>query len=343
MFLEQFRGRKKISEETVSLDESSAPAGLTDRGAKREVNEDRYLMIQSPVGEGYFVFDGMGGAPGGEAAAHLSQEATRRVFNDCEPSQESEVVLRAALQKAHQAILLRRGSPEFSAMGTTVVGAVVNRNEVVIASVGDSRAYVMNDGTSEQLTSDHTFVQQLVDQGHIQPQDALLHPQAHILTRCIGSSPEFELDVQKFWIWPADPGASGDILLLCSDGLYSVVTDDEMSCIVSTQSPSVACEKLIALAIERGGYDNITAIVVPISGRLRVEPLVEPAISRQRHLGAHSRQTRERSENESQLNVRASPRQPINWPAHSIALSGLAVITAAITLVGFVFLKVMAN
>lgn len=343
MFLEQFRGRKKDSEASVALDQQIAPAGLTDKGCKREANEDRYLIIESPVGSGYFVFDGMGGAPGGEAAAHLSQEATRRIFADASPEQGSEAVLWAALTKAHQSILMRRGSSEFSSMGTTVVGATVNQSQVLIASVGDSRAYVMNEGTSEQLTSDHTFVQQLVDEGHIQPQDALLHPQAHILTRCIGSAHEFEIDIRSFWIWPVEPGGSCDTLLLCSDGLYSLVTDEEMACIISRAPPSEACEKLIALALERGGYDNITALIIPLSGRLRTQPLADAPASQQKRAGTTLSKTPEKSRKEKRPVSRAQSPQPIAWKSHIMALSGLALITAAITLGGFVFWKVLAN
>lgn len=272
MVFDQIRGRQEGAEERSRSSQLRVPASLTDRGCVREVNEDRFLTLESPVGSAYFVFDGMGGERGGEAAAQLAFEIVRTAFQESTADDDAEAILRGALSRAHQTILLRRSNPALSSMGTTVVGIVVRGREVIVASVGDSRAYLMHDQAAQQLTSDHTFVQQLVDEGHIQPQDALLHPQSHILTRCLGSSVACDIDVRRFWVWPKTSDDPAESLLLCSDGLYSLVSEGEMACVVAQELPTVACAKLVQLARERGGFDNITTIVVPLSGQLKSEP-----------------------------------------------------------------------
>jgi serine/threonine protein phosphatase PrpC len=162
-------------------------------------------------------------------------------------------------------------------MGTTVVGAYVNGSRIGIASVGDSRAYKISSGVIEQLTSDHTIVQQLVDAGHLDPQDALLHPQSHVLTRCLGSEISFAIDLKMMWLWPNKLGQPGDVMVLCSDGLYSMVSDQEICEIIGQMSPHAAVPRLIALARERGGFDNITVIIVALNGKLHSRPPAAPA------------------------------------------------------------------
>ena len=105
----------------------------------------------------------------------------------------------------------------------------------------------------------------MVDSGKIAPDEALSHPQAHVLTRCIGSEPALEVDVQKFWIWDAYDGEPTDCLLLCTDGLYSLVTEGEMATIISEKPPQRVCIELVELAKSRGGYDNITCAVIPLA------------------------------------------------------------------------------
>lgn len=270
MIPDQESNKDKPARKTASFDAAGVPAALTDTGCERPKNEDRFLVIKSTLGMGYFVFDGMGGEPGGEAAAQLSVEAVRSHFERA-TGNDPATLLREAIQSAHDVIAAKRQNPKFASMGTTVVAALCNNSQVVVASVGDSRAYYISDGTARQLTSDHTFVQQLVDQGHVRPEDALIHPQSHILTRCLGSDVGFGIDVAKFWLGQTPQKAATDAILLCSDGLYSLVPDADLATIVAGFSPLEACTKLIELARERGGYDNITAIIIPISGELRHE------------------------------------------------------------------------
>ena len=245
------------------------PAAVTDVGCEREINEDRYAVIQSLNGKAWIVCDGMGGSLGGELAAQLAIDALRQALESGEFRNASEA-LSSSIAEANRRIVLRRQNPAFSGMGTTVVAALLDENELAIAHAGDSRAYVIRGKEIEQLTIDHTYVQELVDRGTLSEEDALHHPQSHVLTRCLGADPRIKVDVNTFWIWDADDGAE-DYLLLCSDGLYSLIEDAEIAEIVSTESPRSSCVKLVELAKARGGYDNITVSVLPLNGKLRDE------------------------------------------------------------------------
>ncbi|MCB0346510.1 MAG: serine/threonine-protein phosphatase [Bdellovibrionales bacterium] len=255
--------------------EENIPAAITDVGCERDINEDRYAVIDSPAGRAWIVCDGMGGTMGGELAAQLAIDAVRRGLES--RSFESTVeALQSAVEEANRVIVLRRQNPAFSSMGTTVVGALIQGDEVALAHAGDSRAYLVRDGAIQQLTVDHTYVQDLVDRGAINEEDALSHPQAHVLTKCLGAAPRLDLDTQTFWIWPAANGEPEDKLILCSDGLYSLVEDYEMAEIFTTHSPQEACVKLVEMAKERGGYDNITLAVLPLGGQMREESPEHP-------------------------------------------------------------------
>jgi serine/threonine protein phosphatase PrpC len=247
------------------------PAAITDTGCERQLNEDRYAVIESQSGLAWLVCDGMGGVTGGELAAQLAIDAIRRDLENL-PGRSPEVALKSAVVEANRIIVLRRQNQAFASMGTTLVGIIFSGAEVVIASVGDSRAYLVRDGAIQQLTVDHTFVQELVDKGQIKPEEALSHPQAHILTRCIGAEPGINVETRKLWIWQVPAGEPKDFIFLCSDGLYSHVSDGEIASMVAGNSPQKACVKLVELAKSRGGFDNITLAVIPLDGQLKSEP-----------------------------------------------------------------------
>lgn len=175
------------------------PAAITDTGCERELNEDRYAVIESPSGLAWLVCDGMGGQTGGELAAQLAIDAIRRDLENL-PARPPEIALRSAILEANRIIVLRRQNQAFARMGTTIVAALFNGIEVAIGHVGDSRAYLVRDGAIQPLTTDHTYVQQLVDAGEIRSDQALSHPQAHILTGCIGAEPGLEVTMRRFWI-----------------------------------------------------------------------------------------------------------------------------------------------
>jgi len=244
------------------------PAAITDIGCEREINEDRYAVIDSVNGRAWICCDGMGGALGGELAAQLAIDAIRRVFETGEFA-NSEQALKSSIDEANRIILLRRQNPAFSSMGTTVVGAIINNDQIVITHAGDSRAYLVREGEIRQLTKDHTYVQDLVDRGNISAEEALSHPQSHVLTKCLGAQPRLGLETSSFWIW--DNADAKDYLLLCTDGLYSLVTDPEIAYQINNFSPQKACVNLVELARNRGGFDNITLTVLPISGELKTE------------------------------------------------------------------------
>ena len=262
---------KKSGREVALGADATIPAAITDSGCERDLNEDRYAVVESASGLAWLVCDGMGGSTGGELAAQLAIDAIRRHLENM-PARSPEIALRDSVSEANRVIVLRRQNQAFSQMGTTIVAALFTGQEIVVGHVGDSRAYLIRDGAIQQLTTDHTYVQELVERGQIKPEDALSHPQAHILTRCIGSEPVLEFELQKYWIWETKTGQASDILLLCTDGLYSLISEGEVAAISSQESPQMACVKLVELAKERGGYDNISVAIIPLAGQLRQEP-----------------------------------------------------------------------
>ena len=247
------------------------PSAVTDVGCERDINEDRYAVVESPNGRAWVVCDGMGGVAGGELASQLAIESIRRTLENG-IFDSAEIALQSAMLEANRIIVLRKQNPNFKNMGTTVVAANIFDHEVIIASAGDSRAYVLSDGKLRQLTVDHTYVQELVNKGLITEEEAFDHPQAHVLTRCLGSEVKLNLDVKKHYLWESELSETHDKLVLCSDGLYSLVSDNEMSDIIEHFSPQEACSKLVELARSRGGYDNITLVILPLGGRLKDVP-----------------------------------------------------------------------
>jgi serine/threonine protein phosphatase PrpC len=266
-------------------DRSLVPAAATDIGLERSVNEDKFATICTTTGECFVVLDGMGGAEGGEFAAQISVDAMRRALSG---NLEGDVVetLKGSIEEANRTIVLRRQSKRFKEMGTTVVAALIEDSSVAISHVGDSRAYLVREQAIEQLTVDHTFVQHLVDLNQISRDEALPHPQSHILTQCLGSSPDLIVEVGRYWIWPLRKGEATDYLVLCTDGLYSMVSDEEIFTIVTSLPPHEACAELIKLANGRGGFDNITVSIVPLHGHLREEE--SPTSERERMNRARS-------------------------------------------------------
>lgn len=262
------------------------PVAVTDIGCEREINEDRYAGFKVNGGYVWIVCDGMGGAVGGELAAQLALDTIKRSLESHE--QEVDIdVLSQAIQEANRVIVLRRQNPVFSGMGTTIVAALVNDEGVFIAHVGDSRAYVVSRNRIEQLMTDHTYVQDLVEKGMITEEEALHHPQSHVLTRCLGAEPRARVDKNAFSLVSNDRN-DNEFLLLCSDGLYSLVAEEEIHACVVSKTLQEACMELVEKARARGGYDNITVAIIPVQGVLsgeidisvpKVEPQLKPRVS----------------------------------------------------------------
>nr|PZN33751.1 MAG: Stp1/IreP family PP2C-type Ser/Thr phosphatase [Chloroflexota bacterium] len=248
--------------------------GLTDPGMVRTQNQDFYSLIK--LGRDQFlaiVCDGMGGAKAGEHASRIAAEVARLQLQRDAGRQSAlddetwQSLLRSAVTAANRRVYEEsRADRSRDGMGTTLTIALIVGDRLHIASVGDSRAYLFNlsgvtdDGAlSAQLTSDHSLVARLVDIGQITPEQARVHPQRNVLYRSIGTDPSVAIDTRSEHLEP------GDVVLLCSDGLFNHVRDEEIAHIVLKQ-PDVerAADQLVALANERGGRDNISVVVVRV-------------------------------------------------------------------------------
>ena len=225
-------------------------AGRTDVGRQRSANEDA-LVLSPPF---FAVADGMGGARAGEVASSLAAG----VFDEEADSDEApELQLTRIVKEANRRIFELAATDEsHRGMGTTLTAAKVHDDEVSVGHVGDSRAYLLRDGALEQLTRDHSLVAELERTGQITPEAAEHHPQRSIITRALG--PEPRVDVDTYTV----TGRDGDVFLICSDGLTSMVTDDELAAILrSSGSLDDTAEALVRAANQSGGKDNITVVL----------------------------------------------------------------------------------
>jgi PPM family protein phosphatase len=225
-------------------------AGRTDVGRQRTANEDS-LFVSPPL---FAVADGMGGAKAGEVASAVAVEAVEAAPESSEPAEaQLAEIVRAANRRIYDLAVAdesRRG------MGTTLTLAKVHGDEVSLAHVGDSRAYRMREGRLEQLTRDHSLVAELERSGQITAEAAEHHPQRSIITRALGPEPDVEVDTYTLTV------RDGDVFLICSDGLTSMISDEEVASIVrSAASLDEAAEALVRAANQSGGKDNITVIL----------------------------------------------------------------------------------
>ncbi|WP_165171334.1 Stp1/IreP family PP2C-type Ser/Thr phosphatase, partial [Adlercreutzia sp. ZJ242] len=226
----------------------------TDVGCVREHNEDS-LVVAPPL---YVVCDGMGGHAAGEVASEIAVD----VIAKRAPAYPDATALGQAVEEANLAVI--RGAQEGvgrAGMGCTCTAAMLENERLVIAQVGDSRAYLLHQGRLQQLTRDHSFVADLVESGQITPAEARVHPQRSVITRALGSDPRTQPDLFEINV------ETGDRLLLCSDGLSSMIEDDEIEDVLNrTADPQLAASQLVNAAIAAGGYDNVTVIVVNVTG-----------------------------------------------------------------------------
>lgn len=222
----------------------------TDTGRQRSENEDS-LFVRSPI---FVVADGMGGAQAGEVASKAAADA----FDRDVPNEPPERFLRETIEAANRQIHeLARSDPSRAGMGTTITAAIVDAQaeQVALGHVGDSRAYRLRGGRLERLTRDHSLVEEMRRKGQITEAQAEDHPQRSIITRALGPEPQVEVDVQTV---PATPG---DVLLLCSDGLTTMVDEERIATVLSSSaSMSEAVRILVDEANGAGGRDNITAL-----------------------------------------------------------------------------------
>ena len=238
----------------------------TDVGAVREVNEDAFLA-EPPV---FVVADGMGGHDRGDVASRIVVgEFARLAEEGYDPRNGPEVIaqtLRACQARIaeYDAQQHERGAEDFAAGTTAVVALLIEEDDEpkwLLANVGDSRVYRFNHGELEQVSVDHSVVQELVEAGVITEQDAAVHPERHIITRALGGQGLVEAD---FYVLPL---SAAERLVLCSDGVSGMIDDATIGSIMGgTGDPRDAADKVVAAAVEAGGRDNATAVVVDVVG-----------------------------------------------------------------------------
>jgi protein phosphatase len=240
--------------------------GLTDVGRRRESNEDDFLL--EPGRGVYAVADGMGGHAAGEIASRLAIETLHEVLqrNDTPSkpmsSEDAAEWLRSAVVEANRRICDSiRLHEERRGMGTTVVALVHSGDDAVIGHVGDSRMYLLRGGELLRMTSDHSWVNEQVKLGLMNDDTAQRHPMRNIVTRALGSRPDVLVDLTSLQIRP------GDVFLLCSDGLNTMLADDQIHAVMLAHrhDPEGACRALVEEANRRGGDDNVTVVVACVS------------------------------------------------------------------------------
>lgn len=235
-------------------------AARTDVGIVRSGNEDNYLMLAD---RGLFIVaDGMGGHAAGEVASEMAVRTIAREVGSLQGLDDGAVGERLAhaIRTANDAIYQRTvAEPEKRGMGTTVTVLALLPNRYLVGQVGDSRAYLLRGDRIEQLTRDHSYVQEQVDAGLLTPEQARVHPYANVITRCVGAGSEVAPDLFSGTL------ESSDVILLASDGLTGMLEDEQLVRILQSEGdPQVWVDRMIHEANRRGGLDNITAIVVRI-------------------------------------------------------------------------------
>jgi protein phosphatase len=230
-------------------------AAASDTGRKRRRNEDSYV-IAPPI---FAVADGMGGAQAGEIASRLAAAA----LEDSDPGSKSGAErVTSLIQEANRRVHERAiADPATSGMGTTMTVALVEGTKVTFGHVGDSRAYRYRDGAIEQITEDHSLVNELLKSGKLSPEEADTHPQRSVITRAVGTDPD--VDVDSFTI----DAEVGDVFLICSDGLTDMVDDEDIRSVLEKFHDDLdrATKSLVSAANRGGGEDNITVIAFEIS------------------------------------------------------------------------------
>ena len=231
-------------------------AGRTDAGRVRRRNEDSFVL-DPPL---FAVADGMGGAQAGEVASRLAAAAFRE-YHDADRLEPAERV-EAIIQEANRRIYERaRTDSEASGMGTTVTAAILTNGRVSIGHVGDSRAYRVRSGELEQLTEDHSLVADLMRSGRLTPEEADAHPQRSVITRALGTDAEVDVDTVTVDVEP------GDLFLLCSDGLTTMVPEEDILRIAQEADDlNEAARTLVRAANSGGGEDNITVVLFKVEG-----------------------------------------------------------------------------
>jgi protein phosphatase len=236
----------------------------TDPGCTREINEDSIQVVRpeqpdelAKRGVLAVVCDGMGGHEAGEVASRLAIEAYAKQVrsDDADPQ---KLLVRAMEAANHAVVDASRRESKLSGMGTTCTAVLLRQGLAYCAHVGDSRCYMIRDGDIFLMTEDHSAVMELVRRGAISLEEARHHPDKNVISRALGSHRDVEVTA-----WPQPLVVRpGDRFLVCSDGLYDLVTDDDIRVVAGGYAPQEACDRLVVMARERGGFDNISVAVL---------------------------------------------------------------------------------
>ncbi len=259
--VEETKPEEKPAEpQPVAEVQSAAPAAechvavvcRTDIGKMRKTNQD--ALIEAPDLHLWGVADGMGGHNGGETASAGARDGLMELLKGKAPEQGS---LRTAIGAVNRRLFLQQKEDEkLSGMGTTLTVLWLSDSCVHIGHVGDSRAYRLRDGEFKQITDDHSVVAELLRSGMITPEQAAAHPMRNVITRAVGTEEGIEIDLM------CEERRKGDVWLVCSDGLYGMVGDEKIEEILKANKPEKAADKLIAAALEGGGRDNISLVIL---------------------------------------------------------------------------------
>jgi PPM family protein phosphatase len=305
-------------------------AHKTDTGRQRQANEDSYFA-RAPL---FAVADGMGGAQAGEVASRIAAGAFERVPRDEEAPAEGQLeeIAQAANRRIHR---LAQEDASRAGMGTTLTAALLQDDEVALGHVGDSRAYLLRDGQLKRLTKDHSLVEELRRQGRLTEEQAEEHPQRSIITRALGPEPDVNVDTMTF------PARDGDVFLLCSDGLTTMVSDEEIrEILVDSKSLRVAVSRLVDAANQGGGRDNITAVAFRVADADAAEPeegatLISRTAEQAGLTGERMRAATDRLRGQGAMPAPRRRRRALKWVAAVLAVA--AVVIAAVLFVRSIY------
>ena len=234
---------------------------MTDGGRRRPINEDAVKVMEDV--NFYMLADGVGGNRSGEIASQSALDALEKFIRHNPPEwlegrDEIFRYLRAAVRYVNQFIIkLSESKPQYTGMATTLVFAYIRDDEMFVANVGDSRLYQWNGSTLKRVTKDHSLVEEMLDRGEITPKEAQTHPHKNLITRALGTDRKVQADIYETQL------SAGDRLLLCSDGLSNLISDEELAQYAGAALPlEEICVQLVDLANTRGGYDNITVLLI---------------------------------------------------------------------------------
>lgn len=246
--------------------------GKSDKGCVRPTNQDAFAIDLQPEAALVAVCDGMGGANAGNVASRFAIEAfmgalRQGIAGGAPDAEGRQALLRQAVDAANDTVYrLAAAQPEFRGMGTTLVGGIAAPDGLTLVNVGDSRAYRIAGQRAERLTDDHSFVEEMLRRGKLTPEAARVHPNKNLITRAVGVDPEVECDLYELAL------AADETLLLCSDGLSGMVTDDQIARIVAdADSLEAGADALIEEAKHAGGQDNITVVLLRTGAETKEE------------------------------------------------------------------------